>query len=243
MTRRADEDGSYMSVSALRAISDHAQMLLERIDEGTELPDWAESKITRANTDLTDVTEYMMHSRQAADYGLGDGKNEPTDAALWDRITDQAKQKFEWPSAVASAWAVQRYNKQGGGWKKASMSIESRVAQRHMNRMADLSKTRLLIEKKVKAAILEYAKDWGYPSLYWADRRPGYEPSSREDTLEVKFTDGNVYKHNERVDAKSWESVLKKHLRSYRIKKVKTTFFKKYDERWFDTSIEFSELG
>lgn len=54
---------SYMSVQALQSMRDHAEDLLSRVDHGTPLPDWAESKLTRAAQSLNDVYEYMSHGK------------------------------------------------------------------------------------------------------------------------------------------------------------------------------------
>jgi len=60
-THTGGADGSYMSVTNLRGLVEHAGELLERIDEGTPLPDWVESKIDRSAAALLDVYEYLMH--------------------------------------------------------------------------------------------------------------------------------------------------------------------------------------
>ncbi len=57
-SRKADKDGSYMSVQALKTLIDNCEMLLEHIDESTPLDDWMEAKLTRANNDIRDVAEY-----------------------------------------------------------------------------------------------------------------------------------------------------------------------------------------
>lgn len=47
-------------------------------------------------------------------------KNKPTDPELWSRAKAAAKKKFDvYPSAYANAYAVQWYNKRGGGWRKS----------------------------------------------------------------------------------------------------------------------------
>lgn len=64
--RMADMDGNYMSVKAIRALHEHAAMLMEHVTEGVELPDWVEAKITRANSDLLDVFEHFQHQTREA---------------------------------------------------------------------------------------------------------------------------------------------------------------------------------
>ncbi len=45
-------------------------------------------------------------------------KRKPTNPALWQRAIRAAKNKFDvYPSAYANGWAVQWYNKKGGGWR------------------------------------------------------------------------------------------------------------------------------
>jgi len=52
-------------------------------------------------------------------------KNVPTDPAKWAASKAAAKSKFDvYPSAYANAWASKDYKKKGGGWKKASESVE-----------------------------------------------------------------------------------------------------------------------
>ena len=52
---------NYMSVQALESMREHAEELLQKIDSGTPLPDWVESKLARASQSLLDVYEYMAH--------------------------------------------------------------------------------------------------------------------------------------------------------------------------------------
>ena len=43
---------------------------------------------------------------------------EPTNKALYNRVTAAAKKKFDvWPSAYASSWVVKEYKKRGGKYK------------------------------------------------------------------------------------------------------------------------------
>ena len=49
----------------------------------------------------------------------GGGKSEPADKELYNRIKQEAKEKFDvYPSAVANAWVVREYKKRGGTYKK-----------------------------------------------------------------------------------------------------------------------------
>lgn len=62
--RLADSDGSYMSVQNLRSIHSHAAKMLEVMDANTALPDWVESKISRASGQILDVFEYFQHGEE-----------------------------------------------------------------------------------------------------------------------------------------------------------------------------------
>jgi len=65
LQKKADSDGSYMSVQSLQSLHDHAATLLQKIGPGTKLPDWVESKIDRSAAALLDVMEYMEHGEGA----------------------------------------------------------------------------------------------------------------------------------------------------------------------------------
>jgi hypothetical protein len=42
----------------------------------------------------------------------------PTKPALWSRVINEAKRKFDvYPSAYANAWASKEYKRRGGGWR------------------------------------------------------------------------------------------------------------------------------
>lgn len=44
-------------------------------------------------------------------------KNKPTNPALWNKVKEQARNKFEvYPSAYANAWAAKKYKAMGGTW-------------------------------------------------------------------------------------------------------------------------------
>ena len=60
IVRLADGE-NYMSVQSLQAMADHANSLLGKINESTDLPDWVEAKIIRAAASLEDVMEFFEH--------------------------------------------------------------------------------------------------------------------------------------------------------------------------------------
>lgn len=74
-TTIADSDGSYMSVQHLRELRDHAGELLDKIDAGTPLPDWLESKITESAAHLRSVYEYAEHGQKLASDEVGKNLN------------------------------------------------------------------------------------------------------------------------------------------------------------------------
>jgi len=50
---------------------------------------------------------------------ITESNKEPSDPRLWKDVLRRAENKFDvYPSQNASAWAVQEYEKKGGGWKR-----------------------------------------------------------------------------------------------------------------------------
>ena len=76
---------------------------------------------------------------------LEEGKNSPTNKALWSRALAAARSKFKvYPSAYANAWAAKWYKKHGGGWRKKktneSVQIENaEMAQSDLTKIIDYS--------------------------------------------------------------------------------------------------------
>jgi GH24 family phage-related lysozyme (muramidase) len=55
---------------------------------------------------------------------LFEGKNRPTNPALWSKAKLKAKSKFKvYPSAYANGWAAKWYKEQGGGWESVNESF------------------------------------------------------------------------------------------------------------------------
>jgi hypothetical protein len=128
----ASKGGSYMTTQRLREIEAHASALLTRIDDHTQLPDWAESKISQAAYWLLNVYESVRHQPRTA------SENQPTNPELWGKVQKLTKgeikslshkgktiegpndgQGFDiFPSAYANGWASKVYKELGGGWKK-----------------------------------------------------------------------------------------------------------------------------
>lgn len=51
----------------------------------------------------------------------------PNDKALWSRVINEAKRKFDvYPSAYANAWASKEYKKRGGSWSGADNRVTKR---------------------------------------------------------------------------------------------------------------------
>jgi hypothetical protein len=66
------------------------------------------------------VADSEAEVRTAAKKKGAKKKNKPTNPKLWSRAKAAAKNKFDvYPSAYANAYAVQWYNKRGGGWRKS----------------------------------------------------------------------------------------------------------------------------
>jgi 2'-5' RNA ligase len=108
----------------------------------------------------------ISYKEAAEDYGLEGGKNEPTNEALWEKVLGEAKAKFDvYPSAAASAWAVQRYNEQGGGWSKKAvdhavsyMSVQHlRELESHARDLAGQIDQNTMLPDWVEAKITEAA--------------------------------------------------------------------------------------
>lgn len=56
-----DGDGEiYMSIQALKSMYLNSMILLDHLDPNSSLPDWVESKLARASSDLRDVHDYLM---------------------------------------------------------------------------------------------------------------------------------------------------------------------------------------
>lgn len=106
-----DKEGdgeSYMSVQALQSMRDHAEDLLNRVDHGTPLPDWAEAKLTRAAQSLNDVYEYMSHGKGQRLATTGDNMN---------RVANILREEGLLPK-TASEWGYDmdsRYKEYPGG--------------------------------------------------------------------------------------------------------------------------------
>lgn len=68
----------------------------------------------------------MENDNEEFDEYLLEGKNAPTNPALWSRAKAAARNKFtKYPSAYANAWASKWYKKHGGGWRKKKKANES----------------------------------------------------------------------------------------------------------------------
>lgn len=68
-------------------------------------------------------TEELIEKAEAEDFSqVNSGRAEgfePSDAALYSRVKDEAKKKFKvYPSAYANAWLAREYKKRGGTYKK-----------------------------------------------------------------------------------------------------------------------------
>jgi len=60
------KDGSYMSLQNLHEMEDQLEMLTDSLDEGDELEDWVEDKISHAHSALSDVSRYVGYGEHGA---------------------------------------------------------------------------------------------------------------------------------------------------------------------------------
>jgi predicted RNA binding protein YcfA (HicA-like mRNA interferase family) len=124
-----DREGD-MAKSDLRSIIDNAKKLHDMIDDADNLPEWVQSKITKAEDYISTVANYMTAEiNEEVEYL--EEKNAPTNPELWSRAKALAKSKFDvYPSAYANGWAAKWYKSKGGGWKTVSEETEVSEAMR-----------------------------------------------------------------------------------------------------------------
>lgn len=66
--------------------------------------------------EASDVIDQII--KEAAKKKSKKKKRTPTNKKLWSRALAEARKRFKvFPSAYGSGWAVQWYQKHGGGWK------------------------------------------------------------------------------------------------------------------------------
>ena len=102
-------DGQIVEVSLVdRPANPNCQLVLAKSVEG--------------QSSLVQVEEYIVKEKEEPNYeGINQGGEgyEPSDKELYNRVKNEAKDKFDvYPSAVANAWVVREYKKRGGTYKK-----------------------------------------------------------------------------------------------------------------------------
>jgi hypothetical protein len=118
-----DQEGD-MAKSDLRSIIANAQKMHDMLDDADNLPEWVQSKITKAEDYISTVANYMA-AEMNEDVEQIDEKNVPTSPEKWAQAKAQAKAKFDvYPSAYANGWAAKKYKAMGGGWKSVSEAKE-----------------------------------------------------------------------------------------------------------------------
>lgn len=123
-----DREGD-MAKSDLRSIIDNAKRLHDMIDDADNLPEWVQSKITKAEDYISTVANYMT-AEVNEEVEILDEKNAPTNPSLWSRAKALARSKFDvYPSAYANGWASKWYKSKGGGWKTVSEEKDMKSAR------------------------------------------------------------------------------------------------------------------
>lgn len=102
-------DGQIVEVSLVdRPANPNCQLVLAKSVDG--------------ESSLIQVEEYIDKEESKPNYeGINQGGEgyEPADKELYNRVKNEAKDKFDvYPSAVANAWVVREYKKRGGTYKK-----------------------------------------------------------------------------------------------------------------------------
>jgi hypothetical protein len=114
-----DQEGD-MAKSDLRSILANAKRVHDMLEDDDNLPEWVQSKITKAEDYMSTVANYMEAEMNEEVEQL-DEKNKPTNPELWSRAVAMAKSKFDvYPSAYANGWAAKWYKERGGGWRSVN---------------------------------------------------------------------------------------------------------------------------
>jgi hypothetical protein len=88
-------------------------------------------------------------------------KPSPTNTKLYNKIKQEAKQKFKvWPSAYASGWLVKEYKRRGGGYS-GKKSKYSGISRWYNEKWINVCK----LPKKVSCGRSKLSKNWkeNYP--------------------------------------------------------------------------------
>lgn len=56
-----EKDSGYMARKNLRILAEYAREILEMCEHGERLPEWAESQVSRASSDIRDIKHYLEH--------------------------------------------------------------------------------------------------------------------------------------------------------------------------------------
>ena len=113
-------DGQIVEVSLVdRPANPNCQLVLAKSVDG--------------QSSLIQVEEYIGKEEEKPNYeGINQGGEgyEPADKELYNRVKNEAKDKFDvYPSAVANAWVVREYKKRGGTYKKEPKKDKARDAE------------------------------------------------------------------------------------------------------------------
>ena len=121
-----DQEGD-MAKSDLRSIMANAKRVHDMLEDSDNLPEWVQSKITKAEDYMSTVANYM-EAEMSEEVEQIDEKNEPTNPSLWSRAKALARSKFDvYPSAYANGWASKWYKSKGGSWRSVSEEVDAAI--------------------------------------------------------------------------------------------------------------------
>jgi len=115
-------DGQIVEVSLVdRPANPNCQLVLAKSVDG--------------ESSLVQVEEYISKEKEKPNYeaiNQGGEGYEPSDKELYNRVKNEAKDKFDvYPSAVANAWVVREYKKRGGTYKKEPKKDKTTEIEKH----------------------------------------------------------------------------------------------------------------
>jgi hypothetical protein len=115
-------DGQIVEVSLVdRPANPNCQLVLAKSVEG--------------ESSLIQVEEYIVKEKEEPNYesiNQGGEGYEPSNTELYNRVKNEAKDKFDvYPSAVANAWVVREYKKRGGTYKKEPKKDKTSDLEKH----------------------------------------------------------------------------------------------------------------
>jgi len=115
--------------------------------------------------------------------------SKPLDKELYEKITNEAKQKFKvWPSIYASSWLVSQYKKRGGRFSpKTNKSVTKGIDRWMREKWINVCE----LPKKVPCGRKKISKSWktDYPVC-----RPSVRVNSKTPTLSSDISNSEIKK-------------------------------------------------